>query len=73
MPWPKAQWLRSTIVLALLGHARIQGGHAECERVEAFQRLMREHLPREAPPPGLSFVPSRVVPQAFRVPIEVGR
>ena len=26
---------------------------AECERVEALQRLMREHLPREAPPPGL--------------------
>jgi anti-sigma factor RsiW len=26
---------------------------AECERVEALQRLIREHLPREAPPPGL--------------------
>src|SRR4029077_18710212 len=26
---------------------------AECERVEALQRLVREHLPREAPPPGL--------------------
>jgi anti-sigma factor RsiW len=26
---------------------------AECERVEALQRLMRQHLPREAPPPGL--------------------
>ena len=26
---------------------------AECERIEALQRLMREHLPREAPPPGL--------------------
>jgi anti-sigma factor RsiW len=26
---------------------------AECERVEVLQRLMREHLPREAPPPGL--------------------
>jgi anti-sigma factor RsiW len=26
---------------------------AECERVEALQRRMREHLPREAPPPGL--------------------
>jgi anti-sigma factor RsiW len=26
---------------------------AECERVDALQRLMREHLPREAPPPGL--------------------
>ena len=26
---------------------------AECERVEALQRLVRERLPREAPPPGL--------------------
>jgi anti-sigma factor RsiW len=26
---------------------------AECERVEALQRLLRERLPREAPPPGL--------------------
>jgi anti-sigma factor RsiW len=26
---------------------------AECERIEALQRLMREHLPREAAPPGL--------------------
>jgi anti-sigma factor RsiW len=26
---------------------------AECERVDALQRLMRQHLPREAPPPGL--------------------
>ena len=26
---------------------------AECERVEALQRLIREHLPREAAPPGL--------------------
>jgi anti-sigma factor RsiW len=26
---------------------------AECERVEVLQRLIREHLPREAPPPGL--------------------
>jgi anti-sigma factor RsiW len=26
---------------------------AECERVEALQRVIREHLPREAPPPGL--------------------
>jgi anti-sigma factor RsiW len=26
---------------------------AECERVDALQRLMRERLPREAPPPGL--------------------
>jgi len=26
---------------------------AQCERVEALQRLMRDHLPREAPPPGL--------------------
>jgi anti-sigma factor RsiW len=26
---------------------------AECERVESLQRLMREHLPRQAPPPGL--------------------
>jgi anti-sigma factor RsiW len=26
---------------------------AECERVEALQRLVREYLPREAPPPGL--------------------
>jgi anti-sigma factor RsiW len=26
---------------------------AECERVAALQRLMREHLPREAPPHGL--------------------
>src|SRR5271156_3366056 len=26
---------------------------AECERVDALQRLMHEHLPREAPPPGL--------------------
>jgi anti-sigma factor RsiW len=26
---------------------------AECERIEALQRLMREHLPREAPPLGL--------------------
>jgi anti-sigma factor RsiW len=26
---------------------------AECERVESLQRLMHEHLPREAPPPGL--------------------
>jgi anti-sigma factor RsiW len=26
---------------------------AECERIDALQRLIREHLPREAPPPGL--------------------
>ena len=26
---------------------------AECERLDVLQRLMREHLPREAPPPGL--------------------
>jgi anti-sigma factor RsiW len=26
---------------------------AECERVEALQRLIRQHLPREAAPPGL--------------------
>jgi anti-sigma factor RsiW len=26
---------------------------AECGHMEALQRLMREHLPREAPPPGL--------------------
>jgi anti-sigma factor RsiW len=26
---------------------------AECERVDALQRVIREHLPREAPPPGL--------------------
>lgn len=26
---------------------------AECVRVEALQRLMHEHLPRESPPPGL--------------------
>jgi anti-sigma factor RsiW len=26
---------------------------AECERIEALQRLMRAQLPREAPPPGL--------------------
>src|SRR6266540_7272634 len=26
---------------------------AECERVEALQQLLRERLPREAPPPGL--------------------
>jgi anti-sigma factor RsiW len=26
---------------------------AECERIEALQRLIREHLPREAAPPGL--------------------
>src|SRR5260370_31342897 len=26
---------------------------ADCERVDALQRLMREHLPREAPPLGL--------------------
>ncbi len=26
---------------------------AECERVEALQRVMRQHLPREAPPLGL--------------------
>jgi anti-sigma factor RsiW len=26
---------------------------AECERIDALQRLVREHLPREAPPPGL--------------------
>jgi anti-sigma factor RsiW len=26
---------------------------AECERIETLQRLVREHLPREAPPPGL--------------------
>jgi anti-sigma factor RsiW len=26
---------------------------AECARIDALQRLVREHLPREAPPPGL--------------------
>ena len=26
---------------------------AECERIDALQRLVRQHLPREAPPPGL--------------------
>jgi anti-sigma factor RsiW len=26
---------------------------AACERIDALQRLMRTHLPREAPPPGL--------------------
>ena len=26
---------------------------AECERIDALQRLMRQHLSREAPPPGL--------------------
>jgi anti-sigma factor RsiW len=26
---------------------------AECERMESLQRLMHEHLPRKAPPPGL--------------------
>ena len=26
---------------------------AECERVEILQRLIHEHMPREAPPPGL--------------------
>ena len=26
---------------------------AECERIDALQRLMHGHLPREAPPPGL--------------------
>jgi len=26
---------------------------AECERIDALQRLMRQHLTREAPPPGL--------------------
>jgi anti-sigma factor RsiW len=26
---------------------------AECERIEALQRVIREHLPREAAPPGL--------------------
>src|SRR5215468_76622 len=26
---------------------------AECERIDILQRLVREHLPREAPPPGL--------------------
>ena len=26
---------------------------AECERIEAFRGLMRDHLPPEAPPPGL--------------------
>ena len=25
----------------------------ECERVDALQRLMHQHLPRESPPPGL--------------------
>ena len=26
---------------------------AECDRIEALQRLIHEHLPREAPSPGL--------------------
>jgi len=26
---------------------------AECERIDALQQLMRKHLPRETPPPGL--------------------
>src|SRR5215468_12430118 len=26
---------------------------AECERIDILQRLVRKHLPREAPPPGL--------------------
>src|SRR5262249_56658258 len=26
---------------------------AECERIDILQRLVREHLPREAPPPNL--------------------
>jgi anti-sigma factor RsiW len=33
--------------------ATIPAYAAECERIEALQRMIREHLPREAPPPGL--------------------